>query len=190
MHLTERAMLYVVFTFGEMIIALAAYFRGDGSFDLNVIYFSLMGFLIVVGLFLSYEIFYDHLLDRERADNGFMYMAIHIFIIFALNNITASLEFMREPEVALMPKMLFMIISVITYYTFLFFTRSYAKAACSLRGRFVVKMLALTAAFTGLMVAFRENSYAHIFITAAYIFAIVRVLYEARLKTEEKEKND
>ena len=190
MHLTERAMLYVVFTFGEMIIALAAYFRGDGSFDLNVIYFSLMGFLIVVGLFLSYEIFYDHLLDRERQDNGFMYMAIHIFIIFALNNITASLEFMREPEVALMPKLLFLIISVIAYYAFLLSMRSYTRAACSLKGSFFAKMLALTAAFTGLMVAFREHSYAHIFITAAYIFAIVRVLYEARLKTEEKEKND
>lgn len=190
MHLTERAMLYVVFTFGEMIIALAAYFRGDGSFDLNVIYFSLMGFLIVVGLFLSYEIFYDHLLDRERQDNGFMYMAIHIFIIFALNNITASLEFMREPEVALMPKLLFLIISVIAYYAFLLSMRSYTRAACSLKGSFFAKMLALTAAFTGLMVAFRENSYAHIFITAAYIFAIVRVLYKARLKTEEKEKND
>lgn len=190
MHLTERAMLYVVFTFGEMIIVLAAYFRGDGSFDLNVIYYSLMGFLIVVGLFLSYEIFYDHLLDRERQDNGFMYMAIHIFIIFALNNITASLEFMREPEVALMPKLLFLIISVIAYYTFLLSMRSYTRAACSLKGSFFAKMLALTAAFVGLMVALRENSYAHIFITAAYIFAIVRVLYEARLKTEEKEKND
>ena len=190
MHLTERAMLYVVFTFGEMIIALAVYFRGDGSFDPNVIYFSLMGFLIVVGLFLSYEIVYDHLLDRERADNGMMYMVIHIFIIFALNNITASLEFMREPEVALMPKMLFMIVSVIAYYLFLFFTRSYAKAACSLRGRFVVKLLVLTAAFAALMIALRENSHAHIFITAAYIFSIVGALHEARLRTEEKEKHD
>ena len=190
MHLTERAMLYVVFTFGEMIIALAVYFRGDGSFDPNVIYFSLMGFLIVVGLFLSYEIVYDHLLDRERADNGMLYMVIHIFIIFALNNITASLEFMREPEVALMPKLLFMIVSVVAYYLFLFFTRSYAKAACSLRGRFVVKLLVLTAAFAALMIALRENSHAHIFITAAYIFSIVGALYEARLRTEEKEKHD
>ena len=186
MHLTERAMLYVVFTFGEMIVVLAAYFKGDGSPDLSVIYYSLMGFLIVVGLFLSYEIFYDHLLDRERQDNGFMYMVIHIFIIFALNNITASLEFMREPGVALVPKMLFLIISVIVYYAFLLAMRSYTRAACSLKGSFFAKMLALTAAFAGLMVVLRENSYAHIFITAAYIFATVRVLYEARLRTEEK----
>ena len=30
MHLSERAMLFVVFTFGEMIIAVASYFDGDG----------------------------------------------------------------------------------------------------------------------------------------------------------------
>ncbi|MBR3331990.1 MAG: low temperature requirement protein A, partial [Mogibacterium sp.] len=104
-HLTERAMLYVVFTFGEMIVVISSYFAGDGSFDRSVIYFSLMGFLIVVGLFLSYEVIYDKLLDREREDNGLLYMLIHIFIIFGLNNITASLEFMREEEVAIRPKM-------------------------------------------------------------------------------------
>ena len=48
-HLTERAMLYVVFTFGEMIVVISSYFVGDGSFDWSVIYFSLMGFLIVGG---------------------------------------------------------------------------------------------------------------------------------------------
>lgn len=188
MHLTERAMLYVVFTFGEMIIALSAYFRGDGSFDRNVIYFSLMGFLIVVGLFLSYEIFYDHLLDRERQDNGLVYMVIHIFIIFALNNITASLEFMRDPEVALMPKMIFLILSVTVYYVFLFLTRRYTKKACSLKGRFVAKLLALTAAFAVLMIVLRENSRAHIFITAAYVFTIVGVLNDARIRTETAQK--
>ena len=183
-HLTERAMLYVVFTFGEMIIVLAVYFTGDGSFDLNVIYYSLMGFLIVVGLFLSYEIVYDHLLDRERADNGFIYMSIHIFIIFALNNITASLEFMREDEVALMPKMIFLVVSVIAYYVFLFLTRGYAKAACRLKGVFSLRLLALTAAFAVLMFALRERSYAHIFVTALYIFTIVIFLYKARLAAE------
>ena len=47
-HLSERAMLYVVFTFGEMVIAIAEYF--DGELNFNSIYFSLMAFLIVVGL--------------------------------------------------------------------------------------------------------------------------------------------
>ncbi len=63
-HLSERAMLYVVFTFGEMIIAIASYF--EGAFSLRNTYFALMAFLIVVGLFLSYGMFYDHIIDREK----------------------------------------------------------------------------------------------------------------------------
>ena len=97
-HLTERAMLYVVFTFGEMIIAIAAYF--EGKITPNSVYFSLMAFVIVVGLFLSYGTLYDRIIDRERATNGTGYMLLHVFLIFALNNITSALEFMREEEVS------------------------------------------------------------------------------------------
>ncbi|MBQ1659504.1 MAG: low temperature requirement protein A, partial [Clostridia bacterium] len=50
-HLSERAMLYVVFTFGEMVIAVSNYFKDDVTF--NNMYFAGMVFLIVVGLFLS-----------------------------------------------------------------------------------------------------------------------------------------
>ena len=89
-HLSERAMLYVVFTFGEMIIALASYFE-DG-FSADSVYFSLCSFLIVVGLFLSYGTLYDHLIDRERKDNGLFYMLVHIFLIFAMNSITTALS--------------------------------------------------------------------------------------------------
>jgi low temperature requirement protein LtrA len=58
-------MLYVIFTFGEMIIAIASYFSGDGSWDTSTLYFSLMAFLIVVGLFLIYGYVYDNLIDSR-----------------------------------------------------------------------------------------------------------------------------
>ncbi|MBR0308672.1 MAG: low temperature requirement protein A [Mogibacterium sp.] len=185
MHLTERAMLYVVFTFGEMIIAIAAYFKGDGSFDWSVIYFSLMGFLIVVGLFLSYGILYDHLINREMQDNGLRYMVIHIFIIFSLNNITISLEFMRETEVDLMPKMVFLIASIVGYYVFLFCTYPYAKLQCRPSRPFITKLLAVTAAFVVLMIIFREQMYVNILITVIYVFGTVLVLKNAELSMEE-----
>ena len=85
-HLSERAMLYIVFTFGEMVIAVSGYFAD--KFTLNNLYFCAMAFLIVVGLFLSYGVFYDHIIDRERETNGLLYMLMHIFLIFELNNIT------------------------------------------------------------------------------------------------------
>ena len=187
MHLTERAMLYVVFTFGEMIITIATYFKGDGSFDPSVIYFSLMGFLIVAGLFLSYGLYYDHLLDREREDNGLLYMILHIFIIFALNNITASLEFMRMEEVALMPKMVFIVGSVIAYYLLLFIACRYSKVSCRLSRTFDARLAAVTVVFAVLMIAFKDNMYINIFITVAYVYTIVAAIYRSKVWLDSEE---
>lgn len=180
MHLTERAMLYVVFTFGEMIIVISAYFIGDGSFSWSIIYFSLMCFLIVAGLFVSYELIYDHLLDRESDDSGMIYMVIHIFILLALGFITVALEFMREPEVALLPKVIFITAAIIGYYAFLFCTGKYAKENFKVTSAFVLKMTGLTMVFAVLMILFRDNMRVNIFVTVAYVWSIVAVLYKGK----------
>jgi len=180
MHLTERAMLYVVFTFGEMIIVVSAYFIGKGNFDSSVIYFSLMGFLIVAGLFVSYEIFYDHLLDREMENNGMLYMMIHIFLIFALGCITVSLEFMREEEVRLMPKVIFITVSIIGYFVFLICTGLYAKKKCRLTPAFVLRQAAAAAAFAVLMMVFMENMKVNIFVTVVYVWSAVAEMLRAK----------
>ena len=186
-HLTERAMLYVVFTFGEMIIVISSYFVGGGSFSWNVIYFSLMAFLIVVGLFLSYEVIYDKLLDRDKEDNGLLYMMIHIFIIFGLNNITASLEFMREEEVAVRPKMLFLVVSMVGYFAFLFALGRYAKVRCHINGAFMQKLWILTLCFVMLMMVFMNVPRAHILITVIYVWSVFAVFYRVgkRVAAEE-----
>lgn len=188
-HLTERAMLYVVFTFGEMIIVLSAYFDGDGGFDWNTIYFSLMGFLIVAGLFVSYEMIYDHLLDRELQDNGMLYMTIHIFIVFALSCITVSLEYMQEEKVAILHKTIFITAAMIGYYAFLLCTRRYAKKRCGLDIGFMLKMSAAAVAFAVLMIVFRENMRLNIFISAAYVWGTVAALYRI-MKTFEAHCDD
>ena len=177
MHLTERAMLYVVFTFGEMIIVLSVYFTGDGGFDWNVIYFSLMCFLIVAGLFVSYELIYGHLIDREMQDNGMLYMTIHIFIIFALSCITVSLEFMQEEKIALLPKVIFITAAIIGYYVFLFCTRRYAKKKCGMDMKFMLKTAVAAIIFAVLMIVFRENMQLNILVSAAYVWGTVAVLY-------------
>ena len=171
-HLTERAMLYVVFTFGEMIIALAVYFIGDGGFSWNTIYFSLMAFLIVAGLFLSYERFYDHLLDREKKDNGLRYILIHVFLIFVMNNITVALEFMREEEILVFPKILMIVLSIIGFYALLFGMAPYTKKKHRFDRKFILKMLLASAAFVILMILLRENMYANILVTAIYVFTV------------------
>ena len=174
-HLSERAMLYVVFTFGEMVIAISGYF--EGSFGFNTIYFAAAAFLIVVGLFLSYGTFYDHIIDREQPTNGLFYMLIHIFIIFGLNNITTSLEFMRDAEIELMPKVVFLIISFLTFFVFLFLTRRYAKKTCKPPLAFYLKMGGLAVSFIALMLLCRENMYINIAISVIYVYAAYGIIY-------------
>lgn len=188
-HLTERAMLYVVFTFGEMIIAVASYFNGDGSWDWNTIYFSLMAFLIVVGLFLSYGFVYDHLIDREGDYSGMSYMLIHIFIVFSLNNITVSLEFMREEEVALMPKILFLIGSLVLYFAFLMMLKGHAKHSCRPTKAFLLGTSVSTVLFIILMVVLREKMFTNILVSVLYVFAIflIMVLSYRKITAEEKQ---
>lgn len=179
-HLSERVMLYVVFTFGEMIIGIAGYFSDTVNF--NTIYFSLMGFLIVAGLFVIYGYYYDHIIDRERKTNGTYYMMIHILLITMLNNITASLEFMPEPEVDDVKKNVLLVISFVLYFLFLFLILPYAKSYHRPSRKFLSVTVTLTIFFTILMAAFYRDSVMSILVTVVYIYAmfLVSVLFARR----------
>ncbi len=174
-HLTERAMLYVVFTFGEMIIVIASYFEGE--FTLNSVYFSLLCFLIVVGLFLCYELLYDRIIDREMKTTGISYMIIHLFLIFALNCITTSLEFMRDTEVALWPKILFLTASFVICFVCMIALQLYAKNGVGLCRRYVGSMVVITAVFVGLMIVFRENMRVNILVSVLYVASMFLRIY-------------
>ena len=175
-HLSERAMLYVVFTFGEMIIGVASYFEGE--FSLRSTYFALAAFLIVVGLFLSYGVFYDRIIDREKQTNGLGYMLLHIFIIFALNNITNGLEFMREEELLILPKILFLIFSFLLFFGFLFALGSrYAKARCQRYNKLWMCALAMGAVFAILMLLICKEMIINIALTVIFVFSVFGMIY-------------
>ncbi len=174
-HLSERAMLYVVFTFGEMIIAISSYFKADINF--GTIYFSIMAFLIVVGLFLSYGTLYDKIIDREMKTSGLGYMLIHVFLIFALNNITAALEFMHSEEIELVPKIVFLIVSFLIYYLFLFLTERYAKLKCRPTAGFCIKLLLAAVSFAAVMLILKDYMQLNIAVTVIYVFGVYLVLH-------------
>ncbi|MBR1457223.1 MAG: low temperature requirement protein A [Oscillospiraceae bacterium] len=180
-HLSERAMLYVVFTFGEMIIAIASYFEGD--FTLSSVYFSLMCFLIVAGLFLCYELLYDRIIDREQKTTGIGYMIVHIFLLFGMNNLTTSLEFMRDEEVAVWPKTLFLVVSFVLYFACLFALQRYARRERSLCRRTVAPVVVLTLVFAGLMLLLRQHMRLNILLSVLYVGAIF--LWILRFSREE-----
>ena len=109
-HLTERAMLYVVFTFGEMIIA--------------------------------------------------------------MNNITTSLEFMRDEAVQLMPKTLFLLGSFLMYFICLFALQRFARPELRLCRRFLLPIAGTAFVFAGLMILARENMQLNIALSVAYVFFV------------------
>ena len=182
-HLTERVMLYIVFTFGEMVVAIAEYV--EGGFGVNTVYFSLMAFLIVGGLFLSYGVLYNHVIDRERSTTGTVYMYIHIILVIALNNITVALEFMREPEVAGPAKNLFLVASFLAYYLSLFFLNRYAHEPFRAGIGEFLRLLALGAVFAAAMLLALRNAWVNIAISAAFVYAVLGVIVW-HWKTAEK----
>ena len=185
-HLSERAMLYVVFTFGEMIIAIATYF--DGDFSLRSTYFALMAFLIVVGLFLSYGLFYDHIIDREMKTSGLKYMLLHIFIIFSMNNITNGLEFMQEEEIHLLPKILFLSVSFLMFFGFLFaLGRGHAKARCSRYRGLCLRAALCGGVFFALMFLLREEMALNIALTVVFVFSLFAMIWWYARRIEKAE---
>ena len=183
-HLSERAMLYVVFTFGETIISIASYFSGDLSF--SGVYFSTMAFLIVVGLLLCYGVLYNKILDREKVTDGTGYMMIHFFMIFALNNISVAFEFMKDDEVDLLQKTVLLVASVVLYFVFLFLTARYAKKRRAIKVKFVLILVAIGLSFVGLMLLLRKVMYANIAVTAAYVLGFFVLLHlQGRKQTSD-----
>ena len=185
-HLTERVMLYVVFTFGEMIIGISGYF--SGGFELRNVYFSLMGFLIVVGLFVSYGFVYDHILDRDMQITGTGFMMLHIFLIAALNNITVAMDFMRESAVALVPKNVYLVTALLTYFLFLFLLEKYARVRLEQNRHFLTLLLTSFVVFILVMAASYRNPVVSIAATVAFIYFLYLLIfiYWRRGRTEEQ----
>ncbi len=174
-HLSERAMLYVVFTFGEMIITVSSYF--EGTLTAGSVYFTAMAFLIVSALFLSYEVLYNHIIDREKVTTGLTYMLIHVFLIFALNLLTTALEFMRDTRVSLFPKTVFLVTAFLLYYLCLFALIRGAGKKAYRRGRSVLPMIIPVVLFAGLMMALRERMYANIAVSVLFVYGMFLGIY-------------
>ena len=183
-HLTERIMLYVVFTFGEMIISIASYFEGD--LTSGSLYFSTMAFLIVVGLLISYGTFYNKILDKDKTTGGTLYLMIHILMIFAMNNISVSLEFMREEAILLLPKILFLTGSFVIFFLCLFSLGKFAKQKCALNKTFYITIAVLAVSFIVLMIVMKNHMRLNIAITVIYVFTVFALLKKTSKEIEQE----
>ena len=128
-------------------------------------------------LFLSYGILYDHLIDREMNTGGVGYINVHIFLVFALNNITSALEFMRSPEVDLMAKMLFLSLSLVLYYACLIACGAWAKPGRRPSLRFVLYSVLAAALFLTAMMLLRTHMMLNIALTVLAVFLVFAALF-------------
>ena len=168
-HLTERVMLYVVFTFGDMILIVAEYFT-DGL-TLEALYFALASFLIVAGLFFSYGFLYDKLLDRSGERSGSLYMVLHVFIILSLSTVTTSLEFMRNSAVSSLPKTGMMVASLLVFFTGLALTERWSFHFYRVRRRFLLLLGAEFIVFAAaMMLSAGKGGYVTAAITVAFVY--------------------
>jgi FtsH-binding integral membrane protein len=148
-----------------------------------------MAFLIVVGLFVTYETLYDHIVDREQNNSGLAYMLIHVFLIFAMNNITSALEFMREDEIDIMPKMLFLVGSLLLFFVCIFLLGRYAKKRCRVNKKLIAVMAVSAVCFSVLMILLREYMKINILLTVAYVFGVfVTIHIFGRQQKQENKK--
>lgn len=148
-HLTERVMLYVVFTFGDMILLVAEYFADGLTWE--ALYFALVSFLLVAGLFFSYGYVYDKLLDRSGERGGWLYTALHIPILLGLSCVTTALDFMRDPNVDSPRKTMMLVAALLAYYLGLALTERWSYQEYRFRAGFLALLAAQFAAFAAAM---------------------------------------
>ena len=183
-HLTERVMLYVVFTFGEMIIAITDYF--EGGWNLSTIYYSLCAFLIVAGLFSSYGILYNRLIDRDTVTSGTAYMMLHVFLILSLNHITAALEFMRKETVSDLPKNWFLIASFALYFVMTYLIMQFNKEEFRRNRKGSMLFFVGMGVFILIMISCYKYPAVSIAVTVLYIWAVFVSLWKLSNHSEMK----
>ncbi len=187
-HLSERVMLYVVFTFGDMLLIVAEYFSAGLSFV--SLYFSIVTFLTVAGLFFSYGYVYDNLLDRHGQRSGSLYMIVHILIIFSLLCVTAALEFIRDDEVRSMPKILMMVVSLLLFFLGLALTEHWSKHRYKFGTRFLVLLTLQFAVFAVTMVLTEGISgYLTAGIILVFVYVQLLTIINSDKLTHEREKD-
>ena len=190
-HITERIMLYMVFTFGETIISISEYFVE--GFNLVTIYYSLMAFLIVAGLLLTYGLLYNRIIDRERYNIGIIYMVIHAALIISLNCITVGLEFMTMSEVGLEKKSAFLAFSFVCYYIITYFLGFYAKRKYRAGMSLYSRLILISAAYLVLAYAFYQSpaiaiAFSVIYVYSMFFMVAVRMIAVQKRRQEELKK--
>lgn len=121
-HVAERCALLIIVTFGETVVTVATYVQEGMS-----LFFPALVFVLVVGMFLIYIYEYENMLDHQSKASGLGYMTVNAWVVVVVSNLTVALEFMPDPEVAHLPKNLFLTAGLVLYLLTSFAITRYNK---------------------------------------------------------------
>ncbi len=121
-HLAERCSLLTIIAFGEMVVAISAYMT-----DFSSLIYPVLVFALVVGLFLIYIYEHDNMVDHHKHTDGMGYMTIAAWIILIIGNVTVALEYMPMPEIAFVPKSVYLTAGLVLYLLTSFLLVRYNK---------------------------------------------------------------
>ena len=141
-----------------------------------------------LGVFFSYGIVYDRLLDRSRSHKPVWYMILHVFLILSLGFTTNALEFMREPEVDSMKKALMLILSLLVFFVCLALTAGWSNRE-QRHPLQIYGPLFLEFAVTGVLIFLLiGSSQITILLTVLLIYAQLLTLYLADKQIEKRQE--
>ena len=184
-HLAERVMLYVVFSFGEMIVELSGFF--DEGITPEGISHSLLAFAFASGLFLNYGYVYDHIIDRDRKSlSDSYYLFIHMFLIISLNYLTQVMEMLRNTTVKEDFKIMSLSAWVLAYVLFLSLLERYAKERAG--RRYYLRLVQFTAGYIFLLIATRWYPVMNFAMSVGYVYCVnlsLRLFRERKLAAKE-----
>ena len=95
---------------------------------------------------------------------------------------------MQVEAIELVPKMVFLLISFLLYFGFLFaLGNGHAKKICSGYGRLWLRVTLISVAFAVVMFLLRENMLLNIAVSVGYVFFIFGGIYSYGMRTSHAE---
>ena len=88
-----------------------------------------------------------------------------------------AVEFMREDEVSLLPKTMFITGSFVLYFICLFMLGIFSKEGYGFNRRFYLSIILVGISFFALMFIFRTNMYLNIAVSVIYVMAVFLIIY-------------
>lgn len=139
-HLLERLTALIIIMFGETIVGISKYFT-QNTFSIQ----SIMIFIIVVSLFFTYIVEFDHLIEEQRThETGNLLIYLHYFILFGLSLVTVALNFIHESEANAIFSITCLYVGIALFYIGIVIASYYNKTTLKLENYVVVAFIVVT----------------------------------------------